>query len=132
LIVAAIMATTLATAGWWIWHTRGRGGPPVQQEPGSALIPNFDNRANEPLFDGLIEQALGVGIEGTSFVTVYPRRDALRVVSQQINATAPLDENNAQLVARREGIKRIVSGSISADGSKYTLAVRILDPTSGK
>jgi tetratricopeptide (TPR) repeat protein len=132
LLIAAMLAIVLGTGGWWIWHTRGTGAATVQQEPVSVLIANFENRANEPLFDGLIEQALGVGIEGTSFVTAYPRRDALRVVGQMINATAPLDESNAQLVARREGIKRIVSGSISADGSKYTLAVRILDPTNGK
>ncbi len=132
LVIAAVLATVLGTAGWWIWYTRGRAAPVVQQEPVSVLIANFENRANEPLFDGLIEQALGVGIEGTSFVTAYPRRDALRVVSQQINPTAPLDENNARLVARREGIKRIVSGSISAEGSKYALAVKIVDPIDGK
>ena len=132
LIVAAVITTTLATAGWWIWHTRGRPAPVVQQESVSVLIANFENKANEPLFDGLIEQALGVGIEGTSFVTTFARRDALRVVAQQVNPSAPLDESNARLVARREGIKRIVSGSISADGSKYALAVRVLDPIDGK
>ncbi len=49
-------------------------------EPVSVLIANFQNDANEPLFDGLVEQALGVGIEGASFVSAYPRRDALRLV----------------------------------------------------
>ncbi len=132
LVMAGVVAAVLATAGWWIWHTRGRAVPLIQQEPVSVLIANFDNRANEPLFDGLIEQALGVGIEGTSFVTAYPRRDALRVVSQQLNPDAPLNEDNARLVARREGIKRIVSGSISSQGSKYTLAVKIVDPVDGK
>jgi tetratricopeptide (TPR) repeat protein len=132
LAIAAVLAVVLGTAGWWIWHTRGRAIPIVQREPVSVLIANFENRANEPLFDGLIEQALGVGIEGTSFVTAYPRREALRIVSQQVNASASLDENNARLVARREGIKRIVGGSISTDGAKYALEVRILDPIDGK
>ena len=127
LVIAAFLAVILGTAAWWIWHTRGAVVPAVQQEPVSVLIANFENQANEPLFDGLIEQALGVGIEGTSFVTAYPRRDALRLVEQQVGPSAPLDENNARLVARREGIKRIVSGSIAADGSKYKLSVRILD-----
>jgi tetratricopeptide (TPR) repeat protein len=133
LAIAATLAVVIGAAGWWIWHMRGVPPTPVQQEPVSVLIANFENHANEPLFDGLIEQALGVGIEGTSFVTAYSRRDALRVVSQQINANAPLDETNARLVARREGIKRIVSGSISGgDGSKYALAVKIIDPVDGK
>jgi tetratricopeptide (TPR) repeat protein len=132
LVIGALVAAVLGTAAWWIWYTSGRGVLPVQQEPVSVLIANFENRANEPLFDGLIEQALGVGIEGTSFVTAYPRREALRIVAQNINPTALLDESNARLVARREGIKRIVSGSISADGSKYALAVKIVDPIEGK
>jgi len=132
LVIAAVLAVVLGTAAWWIWHTLGRSTPIVQKEPVSVLIANFENRANEPLFDGLIEQALGVGIEGTSFVTAYPRRDALRIVSQVVNPTAPLDEGNARLVARREGIKRIVSGSISADGAKYALSARIVDPSDGK
>jgi tetratricopeptide (TPR) repeat protein len=92
------------------------------------LIADFQNRANEPLFDGLVEQALGVGIEGASFVSAYPRRDALRLVSR-IKPGASLDEDNARLVARREGIKRVVSGSIAADGARFKLAVKILDPT---
>ena len=116
--------------GWWIWHTGG-GVPAVQQQPVSVLIANFENKADEPLFDGLIEQALGVGIEGASFVTAYSRREALRVAST-INQGATLDEGTSRLVARREGIKRIVTGSIAADGSKYTLAVKILDPVDGK
>ncbi len=133
LLISAVLAVVLGTAAWWVWYTRGRNVPVVQQQPVSILIANFENHANEPLFDGLIEQALSVGIEGTSFVNAFPRRDALRVVSQQINANAPLDETNARLVARREGIKRIVGGSISAlDGSKYALSVRIVDPIEGK
>ena len=50
----------------------------------------------------------------------------------QLNPGASLDEDNARLVARREGIKRIVSGSIGADGARFNLAVKILDPIQGK
>ena len=42
------------------------------------LIADFDNRANDPVFNGSIEQALAVGVEGASFITTYPRRDAIR------------------------------------------------------
>ena len=98
----------------------------------SVLIANFQNNANEPLFDGLVEQALGVGIEGASFVTAYSRRDALQVVPQIKPGATVLDEENARLVATREGIKRIVSGSIAANGAGYDLAVKIVDPVDGK
>jgi serine/threonine protein kinase/tetratricopeptide (TPR) repeat protein len=131
LALAAALIIVLGAFGWWAWQNRGSGSPSVPQEAVSVLVANFQNRANEPLFDGLIEQALGVGIEGASFVTAYPRRDAVRLVSQ-INSGASLDEGNARLVARREGIKRIVSGSITANGPGYSLAVRILDPAVDK
>ena len=126
LALAAALVVVIAGGGWWAWRHRGPGTPVGPQEPVSVLIANFDNNANEPLFDGLVEQALGVGIEGASFVSTYPRKDALRLISQ-IKAGATLTEGNARLVAQREGIKRIVAGAISFDGSKYDLGVRILD-----
>ena len=132
LAIAAMVIAVMAIGGWWIWHTGGRAVPPVTQEPVSVLIANFENKANEPLFDGLIEQALGVGIEGASFVFAYPRREALKLVPQIKPGATALDEENARLVATREGIKRIVSGSIAANGSKYVLAVKIVDPADGK
>jgi tetratricopeptide (TPR) repeat protein len=126
LAAAALLVAVLGAAGWWVWRSQARA-PAGPQEPNSVLIANFQNRANEPLFDGLVEQALSVGIEGASFVSAYPRRDAIRLASQ-IKPGASLDEDNARLVARREGIKRIVSGSIAADGARFNLAVKILDP----
>jgi tetratricopeptide (TPR) repeat protein len=126
LAAAALLVAVLGAAGWWVWRSQARA-PAGPQEPISVLIANFQNRANEPLFDGLVEQALSVGIEGASFVSAYPRRDAIRLASQ-IKPGASLDEDNARLVARREGIKRIVSGSIAADGARFNLAVKILDP----
>jgi eukaryotic-like serine/threonine-protein kinase len=129
--IAAVLVALLGAAGWWAWQGRGAAVPVAPTEPVSVLIANFQNRANEPLFDGLVEQALGVGIEGASFVSAFPRRDAVRLVSQ-LNPGASLDEDNARLVARREGIKRIVSGSIGADGARFNLAVKILDPIQGK
>ena len=132
LAIAAIITAVIAMGGWWIWHTGGRAVPAVTQQPVSVLIANFQNNAGEPLFDGLIEQALGVGIEGASFVTAYSRREALKLVPQIKPGSTTLDEESARLVATREGIKRIVTGSIDAKGSGYDLTVKIVDPIDGK
>jgi tetratricopeptide (TPR) repeat protein len=122
--LTAGLILVLAVGGWWVARTPG--APPAAVEPVSVLIANFRNDANEPLFDGLVEQALSVGIEGASFVSAYPRRDALRLVPAVKRTT--LDEETARLIAIREGIDRIVSGSIAQDGTRYKLAVRIIDP----
>ena len=45
------------------------------------LVADFNNKTGDPVFDGVVEQALGLGIEGASFITAYPRRDALRAAA---------------------------------------------------
>jgi eukaryotic-like serine/threonine-protein kinase len=122
--LAAVLVIVLTGIGWWAASTPAAPAPAA--EPVSVLIANFKNDANEPLFDGLVEQALGVGIESASFVSAYPRRDALRLVPAVKRTT--LDEETARLIAIREGIDRILSGSIAQDGTRYKLAVRIIDP----
>lgn len=125
--LTAALVTVLAVSAFMAWNAgRPASVPAAPVEPVSVLIANFDNRANEPLFDGLVEQALGVGIEGASFVTAFPRRDALRLVST-VKRDA-LDEETARLIALREGIDRIVSGSIAEESGRYKLAVKIFDP----
>ncbi|HET7156188.1 MAG TPA: protein kinase, partial [Hyphomicrobiaceae bacterium] len=121
------LVIVMAASGFIVLNSsRGGANPTPPTEPVSVLIANFENRANEPLFDGLVEQALGVGIEGASFVTAFPRRDALRLLPTV--KAAELDEQAARLIARREGIDRVVSGSIAESGGRYQLAVRIFDP----
>jgi tetratricopeptide (TPR) repeat protein len=108
------------------WYLASRP-PPPQRAPLPVLIANFDNRANDPLFEGTLEQALGIGIEGASFITAFPRRDALRVAAQ-IKAGSTLDESVARLVANREGIKVVLSGSIEPKGARYALTLKAQQP----
>jgi hypothetical protein len=42
------------------------------------LIGDIQNKTGDPMFDGVVEQALGLGIEGASFISSFARRDALR------------------------------------------------------
>ena len=55
------------------------------------------------------------------FITAFPRRDALRSAAQ-IKAGSTLDESVARLVAHREGIKVVLSGSIEAQGARYAVS----------
>jgi eukaryotic-like serine/threonine-protein kinase len=125
--VAVLSVVALIAVAAWGW--RAAGGPaPAAADPGpvSVVIATFENRANEPLFDGLIEQALAVGIEGASFVTTFPRRDALRL-AEQIRPGAPLDEEGARLLARREAIDYVVAGAVAQEGSRYRMTIRVVD-----
>ena len=105
--------------------------PPVEIEPVSVLIADFDNQTGDPLFDGSLEQAFEIGLEIAPFITSYSRTDAEGIASE-IAGDAELDAGVARLVAVRENIGMVLSGSIVPDGSGYDLTVAALEPQGGE
>jgi tetratricopeptide (TPR) repeat protein len=121
---AAAIALLLILGTWWM--TAPPAAPSAPRDPVPVLIVDFDNRAQEPVFDGALEQALSIAMEGAPFITAYPRRDALSLA--RTLKQGRLDENSGRLVAAREGIRVILAGSIERDGGGYRVDVRALDP----
>jgi tetratricopeptide (TPR) repeat protein len=129
--LAVLCLAAVATAvSLFLWGGRAPSAP-VARAPVSVLIADFDNKAGDPVFDGLIEQALSVGIEGASFISAYPRRDALRLASQ-LSPAGKLTEDLARTISLREGIDIVVSGEIAQTAQKYQLTVKAIDPAQGK
>jgi serine/threonine protein kinase/tetratricopeptide (TPR) repeat protein len=124
-ITAAAVLVTALVAGTW-WFSRG-SGVSAPSEPVSVLIADFTNKTNDPVFSGLIEGPLAVGVEGASFISAYPRKDALRLVTQ-LQPGAALNAGVAKLVAMREGLDVIVGGDIAPDGAGFTLHVTATRP----
>jgi len=109
------------------------GGPEVVEEPDpiSVLIANFDNQTGNELFDGSLEQALNIGIEGASFISSYSRNSALRQ-AQTLELGEELNEETARLVAVRQDVRMVLAGTIANDGDRFDLTLRIVDPTGGE
>ena len=131
LFLAGVLILAAGIGGWMLSN---RGGAPVAdapREPISVLIAEFQNDTGDPVFTGVIEQAFSLGLEGASFITSYPQRDALRSAAA-IKAGSRLDEQTARLVATRDGIKLVLLGSIGASGSGFKMSVRALDSVDGK
>ncbi len=124
LVSAVLMLAGLVAGAWYFFNQPA--GPARVREPVSVLIATFKNEAGDPLFDGLIEQALGVGIEGASFISNFNRRDAVRDAAQLPGGQ--LDAQNARLVAIRQGISIVVTGSIAAASPGYRLTVQAIRP----
>jgi len=127
--VAALVVSMLVGATYWL--ARGPAAPPKPPDPVSVLIADFKNNAQDPVFDGLLEQALAVGVEGASFVNAYPRGDALKLATQ-LKPGGRLDDDAAALVALREGVDRVMGGAIDKAGNGYTLSLRIVNPADRK
>ena len=104
---------------------------PAEHEPLTVLIADFDNRTGNPLFDGSLEQALAIGIEGAAFIDNY-RRDAALDQALKLDLGQRLDEETARLVGVRENVNIVLAGSIAQDGERLQLELRAVEPASGK
>ena len=104
---------------------------PVEEWPLAVLIANLDNRTGDAVFDGALEQMFQLGVEGTSFITAYPRQSAQRLATE-IAPGSTLDEERARLVAIREGVKVVLAGRIDGDGAGYRISMRAIDLTRGE
>lgn len=132
LLAAAVLVALVAIAGGWFAWSRHRTPPPAsaeRHEPMSVLVADFANKTGDPVFDGIVEQGLGLGIEGASFITAYNRGAALRTAQSTINPAAHLTEANARLVALREGVKVVLAGDVDKQGDAYAIHVQAIDPS---
>jgi tetratricopeptide (TPR) repeat protein len=129
---AAVLVVAVGAGAGWLVSNR-LPTPPVtsaaDRTPITVLVADFENRTNDPVFDGVVEQALGLGIEGASFITSFPRRDALRAAAV-ISPGSRLDEQTARLVAQREGVGLVLAGAIEPRASGYHITARALQPAS--
>ncbi len=116
-------------AGWWLVGRRALSPPPRSQ---TVLIADFENRTGDPVFDGTLEPAFTLALEGASFVNAYNRAAALRVGNQLQPSATRLDESLARLVAVREGIGVVTSGAINRSGDGYRVSLRALDAVTGR
>jgi tetratricopeptide (TPR) repeat protein len=124
-LTAGVLAVFLGLLGltWWLARV-----PPadVARPPMTVLIADFENATGDPVFDGALEQALSVGVEGASFITSYPRSEAQRIARTLERRI--LNEESARLVAVRENIDVVLAGAIAADGNGYRLTLKAINP----
>jgi len=104
----------------------------VAPTPVTVLVADFNNTTADPIFNGTLEPALTVALEGATFITAYNRGEARRVAAQLQPGETKLDETLAKLVAVRQGIEVILTGSIAKEGGGYRLAVRAVDAFTSK
>jgi len=104
--------------------------PPVEIEPISVLIADFDNQTGDPVFDGSVEETLNIGIEGASFITAFNRTAAQSQI-EKLRPGSKLDEEGARLIAVREGVKLVLTGLIAEVNGHYQFSVHAIEPESG-
>ena len=130
-LVYAVGTVVLMLLGgtWWLARSPA---PTVVPDPVSVLIADFENTSGDPVFDGAVEQALSIAIEGASFITAYPRRDAATLAAR-IGAGSRLDEKRHASWRYAKGTADMCSPAPSCRVTAgSTCQVRATDPVSGK
>jgi serine/threonine protein kinase/tetratricopeptide (TPR) repeat protein len=125
--VSAVALFLLLLVGTW-WFARGPAVP-VEHDPVSVLIADFQNNTNDPTFDRTLEPMLKLALEGASFISAYDRSGITR--SLGVRPPERLDERAALELAVRQGLGVVLSGSVDRQGSGYAVSVKATQAVTG-
>ena len=126
--IAAGALVVLIAGGWYL---RSRSSVKLTEKD-SVLLADFVNTTGDPVFDGTLKQALAVQLEQSPYLNIVPDskiRAALRLMGR------PGDERITNDVAReicqRQGIKALLTGSITGLGNHYVITLAALNGATG-
>ena len=127
--ILGAMAVGLAALGI-VWHNR------TAPKPGAAkavtvIVADFANTTGDPVFNGTLEPMFTLALEGASFINTMRRDEVLKSAVQLKAGATSVNESVARLVATREGISVVVTGSIQHT-DKYQVQVRAVDAVNGQ
>lgn len=130
IIAASIVIVTLLVVAIMRFVLPGKvSTSETELQPVSVLVADFQNNTGDPVFDGAIEQLMGLSLEGAPFISLYERGQARKLASQlDPSADGQLTAELAQLVSNREGINVVVDASIEPDGDGFLIEVWAIDP----
>ena len=124
---AAVLALLLA---WHIFFGSGKSAKLTEKD--SVLLADFVNTTGDAVFDGTLKQALAVQLEQSPYLNIFPEsriQQALKFMGR------PADERVTKDVAReicqREGVKAMLTGSISSLGSHYVITLEAVNAQTG-
>jgi tetratricopeptide (TPR) repeat protein len=132
-MMAAIAAIVVLLLGGTYYGTRRLLTPPKAHDIVPVLIADFQNRTGDPSFEGSVEQALTLAMEGASYVRVYARKDAHELAAQLNPAGGGrIDGRVGTLIAQREGIKVLLDGVIERTPGGIRVSLDAVNPADGK
>src|SRR3989442_12165689 len=130
MMAAMAVIIVMLTGATYVIGKRMAPTVPVKHPIVSVLVGDFDNRSGNSALDGpLAEQALSIALEGAPFVALYPAKDARGLAAQlSKDRSDRLTDELGRLIARREGIKVLVQGTIEGSGNGYRVGARVVGP----
>lgn len=130
---AAIVVIIAVIAFLKFFRQPQRAVAPAEPQAISVIIADVQNQTGETVFDGVLEKALSLSLDGASYISVYDSKqssqDALKL---KPGSEGVIDLETAQLISRRQGINAVVSASIETSGDGYQVIVKATDPSTSE
>lgn len=132
-IVSLVAIVGVIVFGVWRYAHRTALASQVVPDPVSVLVADFQNQTGDDVFNGAVEQAMNIGLEGASFITAYKRPDARSLAADLVSDfDGVLDTKMAQLICMSEGISIFIDGQIEPKGNGFSVTIWARDPTNPK
>ena len=115
-------------AGFFFYSRRSQ----ALTEKDSILLADFVNTTGDSVFDGSLKQALAVQLEQSPYLNVLPQsriQEALRFMGRSPDER--LTNDVAREICVREGVKAMLTGSISGLGSHYVIDLNAVNAQTG-
>jgi len=127
---ALVVVSAFAVVGGWLLRSRPR--TTGMHSTVRVLLADFHNATSEAIFDDTLEPTIALQLEGAPFISVFNRSQARATLAELKPGATKLDEANARLVAVREGVDMVVSGTVTKEGSGYKIVSKVGDALIGK
>jgi hypothetical protein len=128
-IAVLVVALLVSVAAGFFFYTRR---PQALTEKDSILLADFVNTTCDAVFDGTLKQALAVQLEQSPYLNLLPQsriQAALRFMGRSPDER--LTNDVAREICVREGVKAMLTGSISGLGSHYVIDLNAVNAQTG-
>jgi serine/threonine protein kinase/tetratricopeptide (TPR) repeat protein len=127
-VISGAVIILIALAGALFHFSR----TPALTERDSIVVAEFVNTTGESVFDGTLKEALTVQLEQSPYLNVLPEsrvREALRFMGRSPDER--ISTEVAREICLREGVKAMLTGSISGLGSHYVIDLKAVNAQTG-
>lgn len=127
LLVALIVLVGVSLGAYFYF---GKVQPLTDKD--TILLADFVNTTGEAVFDGTLKQALAVQLGQTPFLNIFPEdrvRETLRFMGKSPDERITRDVGRE--ICERQGVKALLSGSISSLGTHYVITLEALNAHTG-
>jgi len=129
-LLGYVLMGAVVVAGVLYWWSHS-SSPLTEKD--TVLLADFDNSTGDPVFDGMLRQALAIQLEQSPFLKVLSdqRTNSTLKLMNRVPAEH-LTRAVALEVCQRENIKAVLAGSIANIGNQYVLNLEALNCQSGE